>query len=335
MHKIYTAIISGLLLLISAQAQAVEGAQSSEIPGWFKTSFLDLREDITEATASGKRVMLYFHQEGCPYCAELVNNNFSQKPIVDYMAKHIDAIELDIWGDREVTDLNGKTLTEKAFAQSVKAWFTPTLLFFDEKGKVILRINGYYPPHRFQAALNYVGEKQENKMSFREYYAKKNPPKAKGTLHNSPYFSAPPYRLAGKGNTKPIAVFFEQKDCPSCDNLHRDIMAQQDTKDQLKRFTVVQLDMWGKTPVTTPQGKATTSKQWASELGIVYAPTVVLFDGGKEIIRSEAFLKSYHMQSIFDYVASGAYKTQPNLQRYISQRADTITEQGGKVDIWK
>jgi hypothetical protein len=36
-----------------------------------------------------------------------------------------------------------------------------------------------------------------------------------------------------------------------------------------------------------------------------------------------------------DYVASGAYKTQPNFQRYISGRADKIEAQGGHVDLWK
>jgi hypothetical protein len=32
--------------------------------------------------------------------------------------------------------------------------FTPTLVFFDEKGGVALRVNGYYPPDRFLAALD-------------------------------------------------------------------------------------------------------------------------------------------------------------------------------------
>ncbi len=35
-----------------------------EKPDWFKVSFLDLYEDIEEAADDGKRVMLYFYQEG-------------------------------------------------------------------------------------------------------------------------------------------------------------------------------------------------------------------------------------------------------------------------------
>jgi len=37
-------------------------------PKWFKESFLDIREDVDEAAESEKRIILYFYQDGCPYC---------------------------------------------------------------------------------------------------------------------------------------------------------------------------------------------------------------------------------------------------------------------------
>jgi hypothetical protein len=36
-----------------------------------------------------------------------------------------------------------------------------------------------------------------------------------------------------------------------------------------------------------------------------------------------------------DYVASGAYHTQPNFQRFIAARADKLEAQGVHVDLWK
>ncbi|MBC7945625.1 MAG: hypothetical protein H7X91_10275, partial [Burkholderiales bacterium] len=38
-----------------------------ELP-WFKASFLDFRDDISEARANDKRLILYFSMVGCPYC---------------------------------------------------------------------------------------------------------------------------------------------------------------------------------------------------------------------------------------------------------------------------
>ena len=330
-------LLSTILLFLApvAQAAKVQGTGEYEIPDWFTQSFLDLRDDVADARADHKQVMIFFHQDGCPYCAQLVNNNFSQKPIVDYLRAHFHALDINMWGDREVTDVDGKKYTAKTFAAAKKVWFTPTLIFLNEQGKQVLRINGYYPPHQFLAALRYVGEHQEKKWSFREYYAHVSPPKASGHLHTEKYFLRPPYDLSSLGRSKPLIVFFEQKDCPSCDALHSDILPRAATQALLKKFDSVQLDMWADTPVVTPDGTHTTARKWASKLGIVYAPSAVLFDDGRSVIRIEAFLKAFHVQSVMDYVASGAYKTQPSLQRFIQARADRLLEHGEKVNLWK
>ncbi|MBI3777995.1 MAG: thioredoxin fold domain-containing protein [Gammaproteobacteria bacterium] len=341
-HRVFISLLGlwtflGLTpMAVSAERKAeLRGAGRFEIPDWFKRSFLDMPEDVAEAARNGKRLLLYFGQDGCPYCAALFNTNFSQAHIVDYTRQHFDAVELNIWGDREVTDFASRRLPEKEFAAQLKVLFTPTILLIGEKGETVLRINGYYPPHQFLAALQYAAEKQEAKMTFREYLAKQSPPPAKGTLHPEPFFVGPPYDLSKVPAAKPVAVFFEQKDCAGCDRMHAEMLSDPETRKQLDRFHAIQLDRWSDTPVVTPAGRATTARQWADELNIVYLPNVVLFDAGKEAIRIEAFMKGFHVQSTLDYVASGAYKKQPELQRFIRERADNLRERGVTVDIWK
>lgn len=327
----------GLLSMTVSAAEKAEfrGAGQFEIPGWFMRSFLDMPEDVAEASRNGKRLLLYFGQDGCPYCAALFNTNFSQAHIVDYTRKHFDAIEINIWGDREVTDFSGRKLPEKEFAANLQVRFTPTILLIGEKGETVLRINGYYPPHLFLAALQYVAERQEGKTTFREYLAKQSPPPAKGALHSEPFFAKPPHDLSKIALGKPLAVFFEQKDCAGCDRMHSEMLGDPDTLKLIRRFHVIQLDRWSEMPVVTPAGRATTARQWADELNVVYVPNVVLFDTGKEVIRIEAFMKGFHVQSVLDYVASGAYKKQPSLQRFIRERADAMRDRGVVVDIWK
>lgn len=317
-----------------ADKAPIRGVGEYSIPPWFKRSFLDLKEDAREAAGAGKRLMVYFGQDGCPYCAALFNTNFSQRRIVDYTRAHFSAIEINLWGDREVTDFDGETLTEKALAAKHKVWFTPTILFFDGQGKRILRINGYYPPHRFLAALRYVGEKQETRRSFPDYLAKLDPPAAAGRLHPQAFFAAPPHDLT-RARGAPVVVFFEQKDCADCDRLHRDVFTQPATLAQVRRFHTIQLDRWDDMPVITPQGERTTARHWADALGIAYVPSAVLFDQGREVIRIEAFLKAFHVQSVLDYVASGVYKREPSLQRFIQERAERLRERGAGVDLWK
>lgn len=313
------------------------GAIETEYPTWFHDGFLDINEDIATANKAGKRLMILFTQDGCPYCNALVERNFAQKDIEELVRGKFEVVALNLVGDREVTDVDGKGYTEKTFAGVLNVQFTPTILFFNEKGEIILRLNGYLPPEQFKVALNYVIEKNE-KLSFRDFVELNAPAPKDGKLNKEAFFVAPPYKLSRKagGNGKPIAVFFEQKDCPNCDVLHQNILVDAEMRSLIAQYDAVQLDMWDKsTPITTPEGKKSSAREWAKELDVKYAPTIILFDGdGKEIIRTEAFFKLFHTQSLFDYVQSGAYKQQPGFQRFISQRSEHLREQGKDVDIW-
>src|SRR5258705_14021187 len=82
-----------------------------EIPKWFSETLLDLREDIADAAKEKKRLLLYFGQDGCPYCTQLMKVNFSQQDIVATMRSNFVAIALNIWGDRDVTWTDGRTIT--------------------------------------------------------------------------------------------------------------------------------------------------------------------------------------------------------------------------------
>ena len=116
--------------------------------------------------------------------------------------------------------------------------------------------------------------------------------------------------------------------------MHLDILKREESVDLLKAFDVVLLDMWADTPITTPDGKAMKASDWAKQLNVFYAPSFVFFDnGGKEVFRTGGYLRAFHTQSVMDYVASGAYQKEPELQRYIDARADHLREQGVEVDL--
>ncbi|NOZ55039.1 MAG: thioredoxin fold domain-containing protein [Gammaproteobacteria bacterium] len=315
------------------------GAMETEYPAWFKESFLDFNEDIAEASLNGKRLMLLFHQNGCPYCNALVNRNLSQKDIETKVKKNFDVIAINMWGDRELTYVDGKSYTEKTLAAALKVQFTPTTLFYDENGKIVLRLNGYREPAQFKIDLDYVANRKEKDIHYREYVkANLAPKKSSKKLHKEDFFRAMPYDLtvkAGESN-QPIAIFFEQKDCPNCDLLHNQVLPDKKTRAIIRKFKTIQLDMWSNTPVITPSGLKTTAKEWAKQLDIKYAPSIVLFNKkGEEVIRSEAFFKVFHTQGIFAYVLNENYKKQPSFQRYLTERADHFREQGQNVDIWR
>lgn len=323
--------------LSSSSVGEFRGGQDTDYPDWFKESFLEFEDDVAEAAQGGRRVLLFFTQDNCPYCHALITRNLSQKQIEQKMRDNFDVIQLDIWGDREVLSLEGTPYSEKAFARALRVQFTPTLIFLDESGAAVLRLNGYQSPHEFETALDFVAGHMEQQMSYREFLSGRASAPPSDGLNPEDFFSTPPHDLAAMSTTaRPLAVFFEQTDCPNCDALHQQVLADLETRSLIDGFSNVQLDMWSDQAIVTPSGDKTTARAWADELGIQYAPTIVLFSAdGVEIIRSEAYFRIFHSQSVFDYVLSGAYRNEPSFQRYLNERADHIRAQGRDVDIWR
>lgn len=144
------------LLLALALACAALGAraQPAEVPGWFAESFLEFPQDVKEAARERKRLMLYFWQEGCPYCKRFVETTLADRAIQESTRRHFVAVALDLFGAREVEWVDGRRMSEKALAQELKVRATPTLLFLDETGAIALRLVGYLPPERFAEALD-------------------------------------------------------------------------------------------------------------------------------------------------------------------------------------
>jgi thioredoxin-related protein len=303
-----------------------------QVPDWFKVSFLDLHEDVAEAAEDGKRVMVFFFQDGCPYCKKLLEDNFGQRAIAEKTQKYFDVVTLNIWGDREVT-VGDKTLTEKQFAEALKVQYTPTLMFFNENNKVVFRANGYYPPEKFNAVLDYVGMHKEKKLSYQAYLAKVDPQPSTGKLHTGMINIKNPDNLREALEPgKHLLVMFEQKRCATCDELHADILRRPESTELLNGLNIALFDMWSNEKIIRPDGKKTKISDWAKQLDIKYAPSLVYFnDKGEEVFRSDAYLKAFHTLSVMDYVSSNAYKEQPNFQRYISERADRLREQGVEV----
>lgn len=291
-------------------------------PAWFKQSFLDLPSDLKEAVASGKRgLVVYFGQKRCPYCRQLMEVNFKMDDIVHYTRSHFDVVGVDTWSSEEVTSIEGKTLTQRELAQQLGTDFTPSLVFYDKDGKMALRLRGYYPPYPFRAALEYVADGHYKRESFAVYMARgdKTLRFDDVSLIEEDFFSPPPYNLDRSRfrGERPLAVFFEQGDCHACDVLHTQPLQQPEIRRQLARFDSVQLNRHGDAPVITPDGRATTAGEWARELGLFYAPSILFFDEqGKEIIRLDSVVRFFRLRNVLEYILSTDYKTQPNYQEW-------------------
>ncbi len=153
---------------------------------WFVESFLVLREDLEEAAAEGKHLVLFWELAGCPYCKETHFVNFAREDICAFAQEHFFWVQLDFIGAREVTDFDGEVTTEKALRAKYGIRFTPTIQFFpDDPAELerrlaesgghggrhleVARMQGYLEPEPFLAMLRYVAEKAYERTTFDRY----------------------------------------------------------------------------------------------------------------------------------------------------------------------
>lgn len=329
-------LASMLLVAGPAAAQVVASPHAVDIPRWFSNSLLDFKDEIPEAARDGKRVMVYFGQDGCPYCKALMKANFGPGPISDKTRKHFVAIAINIWGDAEVTWIDGGKTTEKKLARSLDVQFTPTLLFFETDGKLVLRLNGYLPPERFTHVLDYVIQRRDRELSMAEYMGMQIKEPEIPVSGPRPYLMRDPANLARAGRGRPLAVLFESPSCKACAEMHAQAFTRESLRQLLRGFDVARFVPAVPAKLTTPDGRRTDAPGWARDLKINLYPTVVFFDArGKEVFRFDGYMRPFHIESAFDYVASGAYAREPQFQRFVQARAEKLREQGRPADLWR
>jgi thioredoxin-related protein len=100
---------------------------------WFRDTFKDLREDLAEANAEGKRLVLFFEQRGCIYCKKMHEEVFSRPEVADYLEENFFAVQLNLHGDTDAVDFDGDEMPQSKLARKWGILFTPTIMFLPQE----------------------------------------------------------------------------------------------------------------------------------------------------------------------------------------------------------
>lgn len=110
---------------------------------FFQPKFGDLQADLDIARQQGKKgIFLFFEMDDCPFCERMKTTILNQPEVQEAFRAQFLLYPIDVNGDTQMVDFQGKETTEKAFAFSHRVRATPTMLFFDLDGKLIARHTG-------------------------------------------------------------------------------------------------------------------------------------------------------------------------------------------------
>ena len=181
MGKLFTACAALVMMASGALASGLGDDGLHKAP-WMRDTFKDMSEDLAEANAEGKRLMVIIEQRGCIYCKKMHEEVFPIAEIADYITDNFFVVQINMFGDVEVTDFDGTTLPEKDMVRKWGALFTPMILFFPSEvaGDVsasqaaVATMPGAFGRHTTFNMLNWIVEEgYEGAESFQKYHARK------------------------------------------------------------------------------------------------------------------------------------------------------------------
>ena len=151
---------------------------------WMRDTFKDLREDLDEANAEGKRLMILIEQRGCIYCERMHRDVFPLPVIDSYIRENFFVVQLDLYGAAELIDFDGEELSQRDAMRKWGMMFTPSILFMPQEvpeGKTAAQAAVAVMPGAFEAGttldlLTWVNEERyalDSEEDFQRYHARR------------------------------------------------------------------------------------------------------------------------------------------------------------------
>lgn len=105
--------------------------------------------------ATERPLLVTFERTRCHACDVLHGGPLQHPEILQRLSK-LEAVQLDIESEMPVLTPDGKRLTAKQWAKQLQLDYTPTMIFFDQRGKEIIRIDSVVWFYRLRNVLDYV-----------------------------------------------------------------------------------------------------------------------------------------------------------------------------------
>ena len=108
--------------------------------------------------ASDRPLVVFFERHNCHAC-DILHSDPLEDEQTRRLISEYEAVQLDTWSDQRVITPEGKHSTANEWARELGIFNSPTLVFFDEQGKEVFRIDSVVRLYRLRGVLEYVLDK--------------------------------------------------------------------------------------------------------------------------------------------------------------------------------
>jgi thioredoxin-related protein len=104
----------------------------------------------------GEQPLVVFFEQGNCHACDVLHTGPLKDPEIVTRFDQMEVVQLPFWSDTPVITPSGKHLTARRWAQQLGLFYTPTLIFFDQNGHEIIRVDSVVQFYRLRNVLDYI-----------------------------------------------------------------------------------------------------------------------------------------------------------------------------------
>jgi thioredoxin-related protein len=118
--------------------------------------FIPAPHNLDRSRLPGQRpLVVYFEQGNCHAC-DVLHGQPLRDPAINRLVKEFDNVQLDIHAKTPVITPDGRKTDARQWAKELGLFYTPSLLFFDEQGREVIRVDSVIRFYRLRNVINYI-----------------------------------------------------------------------------------------------------------------------------------------------------------------------------------
>jgi thioredoxin-related protein len=118
--------------------------------------FIPPPHNLDRSRFPSKRPLVVFFEQGNCHACDVLHGDPLRQPAINRLIRKFDNVQLDIRSDTPVITPAGERTSARQWAQDLDLFYTPSLIFFDEQGREIIRVDSVVRFYRLRNVINYI-----------------------------------------------------------------------------------------------------------------------------------------------------------------------------------
>ncbi len=122
----------------------------------------------------GERPLVVFFEQGDCHACDVLHGQLLRDVTLRHLIQSLDSVQLDMRAATPVVTPSGQRTQARDWAAALGLFHAPTLIFFDEHGQEVLRLDSLVRFYRLGQVLNYVSSRAYRDQSYPQWRAQRS-----------------------------------------------------------------------------------------------------------------------------------------------------------------